>query len=68
MDAICKGSLALGTGCGQCAACLAEREDDPSDVHVTPTYGREHLTTIRCWCCPSRDTVEPLVVVHRDPN
>lgn len=40
--------------------------DDDGDVHVMPAYGREHETSVRCWCHPSRD--DDRVVLHRDVN
>lgn len=45
-----------------------DRSDDSSDVHVMPNYGREHEASRRCWCVPTRDTEEPRLWIHRDPN
>lgn len=42
--------------------------DQDGDAHVMPMYGREHETTVRCWCHPTRDDEEPGLVVHRDMN
>lgn len=46
-------------------------EDTSDDVHVTPTYGREHECSSRCWCMPECDWTSPSgshVYVHRDMN
>lgn len=43
-------------------------EDDDGDVHVMPAYGREHETSIRCWCHTVRERDEARVIVHRDMN
>lgn len=42
--------------------------DRSDDLHVMPTYGRQHETTVLCWCQPERDHDAPAVVVHRDLN
>lgn len=46
----------------------APGDDDDGDVHVMPTYGRAHETSVRCWCHPVRDESEARVVVHREEN
>lgn len=40
-------------------------EDDSDDIHVYPTYGREHAPSRGCWCHPTMDKGEPHVLVHR---
>lgn len=36
-----------------------------AEDHVVPIDDlREHDEKITCWCCPKRDTEEPLVVLH----
>lgn len=34
------------------------------EQHVYPTFGREHVMTMECWCLPERDPEEPKVVIH----
>lgn len=45
-----------------------DRRDRRSDVHVMPTWGREHEDSMCCWCRPVRDEDVRAVVVHRDVN
>jgi hypothetical protein len=35
-------------------------------VHVFPVYGREHVFSVECWCCPVPDTECPDMLVHRE--
>lgn len=72
---------AIGIGLGVAGVALLDEEeagassavsgagsDQDGDAHVMPMYGREHETTVRCWCHPTRDDEEPGLVVHRDMN
>lgn len=46
-------------------------DPDDGDVHVMPTYGREHCCAPDCWCEPEHDYTAPnghKVWVHRDMN
>lgn len=47
---------------------VERRDDSDDDVHVMPTWGREHETSVCCWCGPVRDEDVRAVVVHRDVN
>lgn len=47
---------------------VALGDDKPGDVHVMPTWGREHASSVHCWCGPWRCQEEHAVVVHRDEN
>lgn len=47
------------------------REDRKDDVHVMPTYGREHECSEECWCTPELDFTADSgaqVWVHREDN
>uniref|UniRef100_A0A6H1Z913 Uncharacterized protein n=1 Tax=viral metagenome TaxID=1070528 RepID=A0A6H1Z913_9ZZZZ len=32
-----------------------DRTSSPNDMHVMPTYGREHESSETCWCSPCPD-------------
>ena len=50
----------------------------PGDMHVMPTYGRDHDSSRDCWCYPEPDqlsvlaqkdgTAHGIVWVHREDN
>lgn len=51
---------------------ITDRPSADDDLHVMPTYGREHETSSACWCHP---TVDPptrrwqrRVWIHREAN
>lgn len=37
-------------------------------IHVYPTFGREHVIAVECWCCPKPLTDQPSVYVHEADN
>ena len=46
-------------------------DPDDSDVHVMPTYGKEHSCSAGCWCDPQVDFVADngnKVWLHKDMN
>ena len=50
-------------------------KSQPDDVHVTPTFGKEHAHARTCWCRPSVEIVEDgdgatygFVVLHQLEN
>lgn len=50
---------------------ITDPVDHPRDVHVYPTYGREHDTSCQCWCEPELDCVGESgaqLWVHREDN
>lgn len=48
-----------------------ERRDTKGDVHVSPTHGRKHEDSCRCWCSPELNFTADngnQVWVHREEN
>ena len=45
-----------------------ELDEVTDEVHVMPSYGKEHETTPECWCYPVPDDDVPGVWVHREQN
>lgn len=33
-------------------------DQNDTGVHVYPTFGREHILSGDCWCCPSKSYVD----------
>ncbi len=51
---------------------MIDARDHESDVHVMPTYGREHESGVACWCVPRLNYTAPntgaRVWVHKAPE
>lgn len=41
-------------------------DDWADDYHVYPDFPgeRKHKMTVKCWCCPRRDEMDPNLVIH----
>lgn len=43
-------------------------DEDFTEYHVIPLFGREHDMSMSCWCIPCRDKDTPTVIVHNGDN
>lgn len=43
-------------------------DEDFSEYHVIPDFGKPHLRSIDCWCKPHREPSAPYVIVHETEN
>lgn len=50
------------------AVCETKIDEEFSEYHVLPMFGREHTRDLSCWCKPHRDKETPVVITHETEN